>query len=280
MDDSAAGQDADPADSSNRDGVDIIEVAPDGDVLLDVTFETSKETLKAARKAAQPRPGQKLAQPALKPRVRLAYRVQLAVLKQHSKYFDMLLGNTSFVEAKSVTAAFEKFSKLNLKPSEADAKDLPLVKIHQDDEATQSAAQETIFQDLLRILHGKAIATKPVTVHYLATLALLADRFDCTAIVERRLTSLKYKWPPTQTRLSREEGSALTKAAEEAVRQKILVSWLIGQPITMQVATRELILYGSRKWSATAVEGVESNSAAWWDLPDDLESEQCCPPYV
>ncbi|KAK3683899.1 hypothetical protein B0T22DRAFT_265030 [Podospora appendiculata] len=274
MDTSVADQDGDASDSSARLEFDIIDVVSDGDLILDVTFETSKETLQAAKRATKPRPGQQVNRAVLKPRVRLGFRVQLAVLKQHSRYFSNLLSDTRFAEAKSIEAAFERLSLQGVKPGEAERRDLPLVKIHEDDEASQSAGQETIFQDLLRILHGIKTTTKPVTMQYLATLAILSDRFDCKDPVSRwHNASLKYKWPATQTRLPREDGGpSITKAAEETLRQKILVAWLLNQPARLQTATRELITYGSRKWSASLDE-VETSTAAWWDLPDDLEGE-------
>ncbi|KAK3387603.1 hypothetical protein B0H63DRAFT_470490 [Podospora didyma] len=274
MDDSAASQDADLADDSAKAQLDIIEVVPEGDLLLDVTFETSKATLKAARKAARPRPGRPIAQPALRPKVRLSYRVDLATLKGHSRYFSNLLGDTRFSEARSIAEALEKLSIRKVKPSEADAKELPVVKIHEDDEAARTAGRETAFEDLLRILHGKDAVTKP-TMQYLATLAVLADRFDCTAPVSRYLThGFKYKWPATQARLSKEDGHALSRPAEETLRQKILVAWLLDQPLKMHTATRELILYGSRKWSVSFDEEEASTAGELiWDLPDDLERE-------
>ncbi|KXX73828.1 hypothetical protein MMYC01_201199 [Madurella mycetomatis] len=271
MDNPAEDQSDNLPNSATSMELDIVDIAPDGDIVLDVTFDTSKETLKAARKAAKPRPGQQITPPVLKPRVRLGYRVQLAVLKQNSKYFDNLLGDTRFAEAKSIEAGFQRLSLSNVKPSEADARDLPVVKIHEDDEATRAAGLDSAFGDLLRILHRKQTTAKPVTMHNLGVLAVLADRFDCTAIVSRYLSALKYKWPATQTRLSRDDGPALSRAAEETLRQKILVSWLLDQPLKMHAATRELILYGSRKWSAFVDE--DTNTAAWWDLPDDLENE-------
>lgn len=280
-------QDDGPSESSSGLGFKVIEIVPDGDLLLDVTFETSKETLKTARKAAKPRPGQpaQTVPSTPKARVRLGYRVQLAVLKNNSKYFDNLLSDTRFAEAKSIEASLQQLSLRNVKPSEADARDLPVVKIHEDDEATKSAGQESVFEDLLMILHRKQSTAKAVTMQYLAVLALLADRFDCTPIVSRYVSALKYKWPATQTRLSKDDGPALTKAAEESLRQKILVSWLLDQPLKMHTATRELIMFGSRRWLMSAdEEEEETNGAAWWDLPDDLESEflpdQYSPAYV
>jgi hypothetical protein len=278
MGDTAEGQDGDSADSASKLEFEVVDIVPDGDIVLDVTFETSKGTLKAARKAAKPRPGQKDAAPVLKLRTRVGYRVELAVLKQNSKYFDNLLSDTRFAEARSIEASFERLSLKNVKPSEAAAADLPVVRIHEDDEATRSAGQESAFEDLLRILHRKQSTAKAVTMHYLAVLAVLADRFDCIAIVSRYLNALKYKWPATQTRLARDDGPALSRATEETLRQKILVSWLLDQPPRLHTATRELIMYGSRRWSAfLEEEDDEHNTAAWWDLPDDLESKPLIP---
>jgi hypothetical protein len=263
---------ADGSPTDNGSEPEVVEIAADGDLLLDVTFDTSKETLKAAKKAAKPRPGQQTVPPVLRAKARVGYRVQLAVLKQSSKYFDNLLSDTRFAEAKAIEASLQLLSLKNVKPSEADVKDLPVVRIHEDDEATRTADQETAFGDLLRILHRKQSTSKAVTMHHLAVLAVLADRFDCTATVSRYLNAMKHKWPATQTKLSKNDGPALTRAAEETLRQKILVSWLLDQPLKMHAATRELIMYGSRRWLAL---GDEENvsGAAWWDLPDDLESE-------
>ncbi|KAH6851255.1 hypothetical protein B0I37DRAFT_397209 [Chaetomium sp. MPI-CAGE-AT-0009] len=274
MDDTADGQDGESTDLTTNLGFPIVNIVPDGDILLDVTLDTSKETLKAARKAAKPRPGQKVTPPVFKARSRVGYRVQLAVLTQNSKYFENLLSDTRFSEARSIEESFQKLSLKNVKPSEADAADLPMVKIHEDDEATRSAGHGSVFEDLLRILHRKQSTAKAVTMQHLAVLALLADRFDCTAIVSRYLNALKYKWPATQTRLSRDDGPALSRATEETLRQKILVAWLLDQPPKLSIATRELIMYGSRRWSDYLDEEEDdSYAAAWWDLPDDLEQE-------
>ncbi len=70
-----------------------------------------------------------------------------------------------------VMAAMKRLSLENIRPAEADLVDLPLVRIVEDDEATRSAGRENVFGDLLRILHARPVATKPVTMHYVVTLA-------------------------------------------------------------------------------------------------------------
>jgi len=271
-------------DEEGGDPLNVINIVPDGDVILDVTFEISKETLKAARKANAPKlrakPNQSVPPaPTLKSNLRLLYRIHLSILKQQSKYFASLLGDPRFTEAKSIEAAFEKLSVQKIKPSQADIKDLPRVKIGIDDEETQVAGQEAAFGDLLQMLHGQVIMTDPITMPYLSTLAVLADRFGCAEPVSKSLHGQikfkTFKWPATQVRLSREEdGEALSKAGEDLLRQKIYVSWLLELPLRFQKATGELVMYGSRQWREFEDEDEpDNNSTAWWYLPDDLECQ-------
>lgn len=98
------------------------------------------------------------------------------------------------------------------------------------------------------------------------------------------------KWPPTPTRITKDQdGHALTLAGEELLRQKILVSWLLDFPLKFQAATREFVMYGSRRWGLGALpeeqeeeggDGMEAGEygenrfkARWWELPDSLEEE-------
>ncbi len=70
----------------------------------------------------------------------------------------------------------------NKKASDLAAKDLPWIRIHDDDEATKAAGREAVFAELLRILHGKETtktAKTPPTLRELAILAVFADRFAC-----------------------------------------------------------------------------------------------------
>jgi hypothetical protein len=156
-------------------------------------------------------------------------------------------------------------------PSEAEPADLPHVKITDDDEATQTAAREPIFEDMLRIIHQVPIKTTRVVMSYVTTLALLADRFDCGAPVSRALMDMKFKWPVTNTRPYVDESGRATEA-EKVLRQKILVAWLLGQPMRLHQATRELVLRGSRLWSPCAEE--DASPGAWWHLPEGIEGKK------
>ncbi|EPE03796.1 hydroxyproline-rich glycoprotein [Ophiostoma piceae UAMH 11346] len=150
-------------------------------------------------------------------------------------------------------------------------------------------------------------AKTPPTLLELATLAVQADRFACTEAVAAYVRTVRIRFPSPVVRAAQKDsglgvtlkpiggsGGALGSIAnglpgitnEEAVRQKVFVSWLFEQPLRFHAGTRELIFYGSRQWAA-ALAGEDQDGAngdldtlapppvlpAWWELPDSIESE-------
>ncbi|TPX09976.1 uncharacterized protein E0L32_008823 [Thyridium curvatum] len=257
----------------------VIVIASDGDAILDVVFESSRETLTAARKAAQVRPTLRArdgaAKAVPKARTRVAYRVKVDALRKHSKYFDNLLGDTRFQEAKTIVDAFKNMSLRGVEPAELEDRELPRIPLGDDDEATRSVGRDVVFAELLRILHRKETVKtmkNPPTLLQLSMLAVLADRFDCKAPVSAYMRGLRFKFPQPRTRVLQDEGGPPVLANEDSIRQKILTSWLLNEPARFQTGTKELILFGSRNWSLYR-EDEESQTALWWDLPDGLERE-------
>ncbi|KAK1251137.1 hypothetical protein MKX07_005692 [Trichoderma sp. CBMAI-0711] len=253
-------------------GPEVVAVADAGDIILDVTFETSKETLRKSSKAsayAAKKPAG-APQPTLKTKVRVAYRVSQAALKKHSKYFNNLLSNSSFREAGLIAEAHKKLAEKKIKPAEADAADLPWITITDDDEATKAAGREHAFEDMLRIMHQKPPKTARVALQDAATIAILADRFDCITLVARSILN-GVRWPATTTKPYTDESGRITDA-EEILRQKVLVSLLLGSGMRLHQAARELITRGSRLWSEFQ-DRDETLTAAWWHLPDGIEEE-------
>jgi hypothetical protein len=272
--DESGGQDAEPSESTPPKLPPIVTIAEAGGLILDVTFETSKETLKNAKRAIQVahrRPADVV--PDLKARSRVAYRVDVVVLKKHSRYFMNLLSNRSFSEARVVedTLAVLAASKLSLQ--DVQPKDLPCIRVIDDDEASHSALREAVFEDFLRILHNQtAKATQP-NLHYATVLAVIADRFDCSPIVAKAVkTQIKPKWPVTNTKPLRDDNPKKVIETETLMRQKILVAWIFEMPIKLPSATREIILRGSSRWSPY-VAFEQETTAAWWDLSEGLESK-------
>lgn len=293
----------------------LVDIAKAGDLILDVIFENSKATVKAARKRQQqqapslkthPIGGQSSAGtgPAPRSKLRLGFRVDAGVLRRQSQYFDRLLSDTRFQEARTISAALEALTLRNVKPVDAEIRDLPWIQVIDDDDATHYAYRDNVFADLLRLLHGKETAvaaaatastasptatstapaapkTPPPTLDFWTALAILADRFDCAAPVAKALKAaggLRIKWPVTQRKQppsGNGEEARMSRQTESVLRQKILVSYLLDQPPRFLAATRELIMNGSCKWSAfpDPNEATEEE-ASWWYLPDELEREQ------
>ncbi|KAM0516649.1 hypothetical protein ACHAPE_005282 [Trichoderma viride] len=270
MGESAAAAPAD-AEAAKIDGPKVVNIAEAGDIVLDVTFETSKETLKKLQKAsalALKKPSG-APQPTLKSKVTVAYRVSQAALKKHSQYFANLLSNPKFSEASAIDEAHKKLAKLKIEPGKADAADLPWIRITDDDEATKAAGRELVFEDMLKIIHQKPLKAPRVALPEVATMAILADRFDCLTAVARSLNGIR--WPVTNNRPFADDGGRNTET-EQMLREKILVSWLLSNGMKLHQAARELVVRGSRLWSDYSEEREEL-TAAWWHLPEGIEEE-------
>jgi hypothetical protein len=253
-----------------------------GDVVLDVVFETSKSTLTAARRAARresgilTRKGQLTSAVVLKAKHRVAYQVDSRRLMTQSAYFSRLLGDTRFHEGRKVSAALGSKLENGRKPVEVDIEALPWVQIHDDDEATQSAGRDVVFADLMAMLHGKKVPSfagkKSPGLRDIATLLVMADRFDCIAPVATACMAMKPLYPAAKIRESRDDGVSVEFLNEETVRLKIFVSWYLRHASMFHTATKELVRYGSKRWVPYPEHGGKF-LAAWWDLPDGLESK-------
>lgn len=266
--------DGDSSTATSHGGHHVVNIEPKGDVVLDLTFTTSASTLRKARRvqlaAARKAGATALPPEELKPVVKTAYRVSLSALKRYSKYFDNLLSNSSFREAKLIEDVLGQLKERGTKPAEAEVGDLPWLPISDDDEATKAAGREHVFEDMLRIIHQKPPKITKPTMSYVTTLAITADRFDCAAAVSRCLNNeLKFKWPVTNGRPMVDDAGRSTDV-EQTLRQKILSAWLLNQPVKLHNSTRELIMRGSSHWSAFHESDTDA-TAAWWSLPDGLE---------
>ncbi|KAI1205077.1 uncharacterized protein F4807DRAFT_295165 [Annulohypoxylon truncatum] len=273
MGDSSSAPDSEPLDPNPAGKLpEVISIVNNGDLILDVIFENSKDTIRSTRVAQSKLPSLE-PQLAPKKKARLAFRVNLQVLKSQSKYFERLLTDSRFKEAKDISTAFASLKLKNIKPETAEVNELPWIEIRDDDQATQYAHREGALSDLLRILHGKEVATKQITMSFVTTLAVLADRFDCAPAVSKCLVGgLKFKWPVTNRKPLKDEVSVMSRNNEDILRQKILVSWLLGQPARLQAATKEIVMNGSCRWSPFA-EDDGASDATWWYLQDGLEQE-------
>jgi hypothetical protein len=242
--------------------ISLVDVGGTGDILLDVTFENrhSKRTILSLGTALQPRySGFSKAKTS---HGRVLYRVRLDTLKKASVYFERLLTDERFQEAKKIAESFASLRARGIEPSEAEPTELLRISITEDDDATHIAGREPILGDLLRILHSADVTSK-LSIPHLAILAVMADRFDCAAVVGRYVRGpRRIPWPQTYGQLN--------FANEELLRQKILIAWLLEDKIKFAAATKEIIFRGSTRWSGRSVSENEQ-VGVWWDLPDGLE---------
>ncbi|KAL8354338.1 hypothetical protein RB601_003955 [Gaeumannomyces tritici] len=286
----------------------LMVIAAQGDLCLRVKFISSPKTLKPPKKEARPRPSLPRTSagagspagpqapppppltPLQSPRETHWYRVELAALTRQSEYFRVLLGADSrFGEARAVAAVLEALDLDGVDPRDVeDAARLPAVDVTDDDEATRSPLRHHALADLLRILHGAPPAVRHpavLTMRHVAALAVLADRFGCAQPVSRSLSAeLRFKWPATRLKAAADGSGDVSGGVggprldnEEVLRQRVLVAWLLDQPLKLHASTRDLIIHGSRRWTQVAdqdeAEGRVGDLASWWDLQDDLEVE-------
>jgi hypothetical protein len=301
----------------------VVDIAEAGNLVLDLVFESPRSssssissTLKPTRKAltktaapshrsAVPGAGAPAAASSFKGRgrSRVGFRVDLAVLRRQSPYFNTLLSDTRFAEARAVASTLAALSlggaetttttttttqtKLSSSAAAAvPAADLPWVRIVDEDVAATrqpAAVREAALADMLRVLHGRPAATAAPTMGFVVALAVLADRFDCAAAASKIMVpGWKLKWPVTQRRVpaaaAGDDYPRMSRAVEDMLRQKILVAWLLNQPTRFQAATRELIMNGSCKWTSFPEQDDGEDGpveATWWNLQDGLERKLC-----
>lgn len=246
----------------------LVDIRATGDILLEVTFENRKSSSKLVSNYDALSRGGTTVTNTKSSNSKVLYRVRLDTLKKTSKYFELLLGSDKFAEGSGIAATFVSLRLRDIVPSEAEPQDLPRISIIDDGDSTRIAGREAVFGDLLQILHGGDVATR-LSIPYLATLAVMADRFDCTTTVARYVkSSRRFPWPQTF--------GINSPATEEVLRQKILISWLLDDPVKLASATKELILRGSLKWPVVEEISPEAQQATWWDLQDGLEGVVIC----
>ena len=239
-----------------------------GDILLDVTFDNAycRRSLLDLGTSKQPRFSNVPLSSEGIPNERVVYRVQLETLKKTSKYFERLLTDIRFAEAKTINTAFQDLAIKGIKPEAAAPEDLPRISIREDEDATQVCGRSGVFSDLLRILHGQDTTSK-LSMPHLAVLAVMADRFDCAPTIGRYARGgRRIAWPQTS--------GQVTFSTEEGTRMKILVAWYLEDVGQFSKSTKELIMRGSLRWIGRA-EREEEQVGVWWDFPDGIEGLLC-----
>lgn len=212
------------------------EVAPGGDVVLDVLHSNANGEL------------------------RQKFRVDSTALKSQSKYFSNLL-DSRFTESSRIEKEHGALKIRYKNFDEVPSEELPAIKI--SDLGRISAIKSmNLFNDFLAVLHARDIAAVPPIVN-LANLAIVADRFD--ALEAFRIYVERKKM------LRAIDGKTIPKTEQslpqDKVRRRILVATLLEYPPWLERYSARMIIKG---WKA---EELNENAAMWWSLPQGIEEE-------
>ncbi|TQS34292.1 hypothetical protein Golomagni_05330 [Golovinomyces magnicellulatus] len=243
----------------------LVEIIREGDLILDVKFQTSQDCTKSIPKDAL---RHLRSQNIPLPSPRILFRIKSESLTKESSYFRLLL-STNFAEGIAIQKTREALAESGQNPINVDAARLPRTMIIDEDLTTKTVGREQIFTDLLRVIHGlyliilfmKDPKTTPFTTQCWTVLVLMGDNYDVIPSIARRLqkASLSHTYRVTTD-----------KTGEESLRQKIIVHYYMGQGPNFKCATRDLIMRSSILMNGT--ENFSTNlKGAWWDLPHGIE---------
>ncbi|SMR47372.1 unnamed protein product [Zymoseptoria tritici ST99CH_3D1] len=216
---------------------DIVEIDPDGDIVLSIAHESSA------------------------PGTAYSFRAKSSLLQSKSKYFAGLLQGR-FGESERIAQTHRKLREVHGTVENAPARELPVIHIEDVGRISAVKSIQPLCTDFLSILHDRDI--QPATpVSNLANLAIVSDRFDALAAVQayvRRKRLIRAIDGKTTAKMD-------TGLSEERVRQRLLVSSLLDYPAWTEKYSTRIIMKG---WVAR---DVSDSQPLWWDLPARFEEE-------
>ena len=222
-------------------GLVITHVAPKGDILLDF------------KGAASSSGG--------------LYLVSSTTLRQASAYFRVLLDADKFGEGRDMDSAMARLLEQYGEREAIPVAVLPRIVLEEALPVYSRISISVVIAFFLSSLHNVEFALNQPDTHFFALVALLADRFDVTAIVrdiiQRRSWRLRnFVWDGKYRPLSIGE--------EVLVRQQILIGLLLGMDQLFTQQSANLTISGSARWTGN-VPGNVNLDAPWWDLPRSVE---------
>lgn len=195
------------------------------------------------------------------------YLVDATTLRDASPYFRTLLDPSKFAEGIRLEERTKEIGKKHAGYNTVPLADLPVVTVDDVGQVPVQASTEAVFTLFLGILHTLVVPWAQPDWSSLATLAIIADRFDAlqtvaTFVASRGWTKRSFLW---------DERTHLGIKGEKLVRQQILVGLLFGIAPLLRKQTATLIVADSILWSEDDVAGKIDPEALWWDLPQGIE---------
>ncbi|KAK6428181.1 hypothetical protein LTR95_015677 [Oleoguttula sp. CCFEE 5521] len=191
-----------------------------------------------------------------------AFRVSTAILRKQSKYFDRLLDPVKFGEGQRVATAHEQLHTRCQDLTEIPVEDLPIVFVEELGRIPTVKSIEPVCTDFLYILHGKDVqSTLPAA--NLATLAIVADRFDALEAIQIYARRKKLMTGIDSRTLPKME----LALGEGRVRQRLLVALMLDHAPWIERYSLRMVAQGwlGREPAVT--------DPLWWDLPGRVEEE-------
>ncbi|KAK5132384.1 hypothetical protein LTR08_009155 [Meristemomyces frigidus] len=217
---------------------DIVAIAARGDIILRIEHEAA-----TSKHVAQ-------------------FRVDTSTLRRHSKYFERLLQAGRFGEGSHVEEQHKRLKERYESIGAAPSRELPVVSVQDVGRISPVKSIAALCTDLLNIMHGIDTPAFPPVAN-LATLAIVADRFDALEAVKsyvkkkRMIRAIDGKTTP----------KADNTLTEEKVRQRLLVATMLDySPWTEKYSARLVV----RGWVGKE---PDLSAALWWDLPRRVEEE-------
>ncbi|OQN96007.1 hypothetical protein B0A48_17998 [Cryoendolithus antarcticus] len=191
-----------------------------------------------------------------------AFRVSTTVLRRQSKYFDRLLDPVKFGEGQRVATAHEQLHTQYQDLTKTIVDELPVVYVEDLGRIPTVKSIEPVCLDFLNILHGKEVqSTLPAA--NLATLAIVADRFDALEAVQIYARRKKLMAGIDSRTLPKME----LALGEGRVRQRLLVALMLDHCPWIERYSLRMMAQGWTGREAAVADPL------WWDLPGRVEEE-------
>nr|OQO26379.1 hypothetical protein B0A51_06941 [Rachicladosporium sp. CCFEE 5018] len=191
-----------------------------------------------------------------------AFRVTTAVLRKQSRYFDRLLDPIKFGEGQRVATAHAQLQTQYQDLTKVTVDELPIVYVEDLGRIPTVKSIEPVCLDFLKILHGKEVqSTLPAA--NLATLAIVADRFDALEAVQLYARRKKLMAGIDSRTLPKME----LALGEGRVRQRLLVALMLDHAQWIERYSLRMMVQGWLGREAAVTDPL------WWDLPGRVEEE-------
>ena len=195
------------------------------------------------------------------------YLVSSHVLRTASSYFRVLLDPSKFNEGASFDTALRALLEKHGNLQSISPEDLPRIKITDFGQLPRKPKLDEAMTLYLSILHKTDRFCNIPTLHPLAVMAIIADRFDTVVAVASYVIRIAGREHLLNSNVFDDWGMG----QEVATRQILLIAILLKiEPKKFRGHTANLVIKGSENWK-NETEEKGDRGALWWNLPGNLE---------